>query len=82
MKVKTYIRVARNGTRQPIVAANVKPSHKPLSSTTGKPLPTVAFAVEMDVPDAMFKRAEQVLATLTVSESIAAIAAEVSEAGA
>jgi hypothetical protein len=79
MKVKAYLRVAKDRNGRSRVQANAKPSQAPLTRSDGTILPTVSFAVELDVPDAMFRRAEQVIATLTIPESQAEIAAEVTE---
>jgi len=85
MKVKACVRVAhgnRGGSRVPVtkVAVTQKPIHDALTYIDGlssRPLPTVAFAVEFDIPDAMFKRAEQVIATMTIPEESATVAAVV-----
>lgn len=79
MKVKTHLRVGYDKRRRkPQVVANVRPNHTPLSA--GSPqefLPTVAFAIVLDIPDAMFERAGQVIAELTIPEDAVEIAAEV-----
>lgn len=79
MKVKACIRVGRDRQGRHRLVATSKPSHLPLTKSDGTELPTVAFAVEFDVPDAMFRQAEQAIATLVIPESQATIAAEVRE---
>lgn len=79
MKVKAHIRVARGSNGKAQLAATVKPSTSPLTMANGTPLPTIAFTVEFEVPDAMFRHAEQVIATLTIPESQAEILADVTE---
>lgn len=77
MKVKAHIRVGKDRRGHTQLTATTKPSLRPLSKSNGTVLPTVAFAVEFDVPDSMFKRAEDVIATVTIQD--AEIAAEVRE---
>lgn len=77
MRVKTYLRIATRKGARPIVDARATPSQSPLTQR-GEPLPTVAFAIELNIPDAMFKRAEQVIATVDVPESAARVIADVS----
>jgi hypothetical protein len=84
MKVITYLRVAKYGggpgRRSPYkVAATAKPSYVPLESGTGVPLPTLAFAVELDLPEDAFKGAEQVIATIKIPKNALKIAAEVKQ---
>lgn len=79
MRITVYIRVAKGEGRTKI-SATTKPNYKPLTTGSGwreKPMPTAAFAIALDVPDVMFKRAEQVLAELEVAEHDIRIAAEV-----
>jgi hypothetical protein len=76
MKTRVYVRVAK-GPRGAQVAMTQKPNHGALTSgREGKYLPTVAFALDLDVPDALFKRAELAVAELRVTEDSAQIAAE------
>lgn len=79
MKVKAHIRVAKGSNGKSQLTATVKPSTAPLTMANGTPLPTIAFAVVFEVPDAMFRQAEQVIATLTIPESQAQIAADITE---
>lgn len=82
-KVTAYLRVAKyggNSRRAPFkIAANSKPNHTPLESGTGVPLPTLAFAVELDLPDDAFKGAERVIAKITIPKDALKIAAEVKQ---
>lgn len=80
MKVKAHIRVARDPKRRtasPRIVATMRPMPGPLLGHSGDVLPTVAFAVEFDIPDSMFKRAEEVIATVVIPEDQVEIAAEV-----
>lgn len=81
MKVKVYMRLGKRTRRSKygpaVVEAGVKPSLKPLSENNGTILPTVAFAVELDVPDSAFEQAEKVIAEIEVDEQSFDIAAEV-----
>jgi hypothetical protein len=79
VKIKAHIRVAKDRNGRNKIAATVKPNPHPLTKADGTVLPTISFAVEFDVPDGMFRQAEQVIATLTIPESQAEIAAEVRE---
>lgn len=76
MKVRVHLRVGK-GERVTMVQASIKPSERPLTGSSGVPVPTVAFAVDLDLPDAMFKRAAHVIAEIKVPEEAARIAAEV-----
>lgn len=65
MKTRIYLRVAKGGK----VAANVRPSYEPLSQIKDgrqASLPTAFFALDVDVPDEILKRAEHVAATVTL----------------
>lgn len=82
-KVTAYLRVAKyggDGRRAPFkVSATARPNHTPLESGTGVPLPTLAFAVVLDIPDSAFKQAEQVIAEIRIPEDALQIAAEVKQ---
>ena len=79
MKAKIYLRVAKNPSgRTPLrVDASAKPTYRPLTTSIGDPLPTLSFAVMLNIPDEAFRRAEQVIAEIDVPEDLVAIAAEV-----
>ena len=53
--------------------ASDRPSNEPLSITAGH-LPTVAFAIDIDIPDKAFRQAQQVIAELKISEEAIDIA--------
>lgn len=85
MKVKTYLRVARNdgGRSRYKVEASARPNYRPLTSGDGRnerALPTVAFAVVLDIDDAVFAQAERVLAEIEVPADLPLIAADVQQA--
>ena len=78
MKVKTHLRVAYDKKRRAShVIANVNPSTTPISNSKGDPLPTVAFAIVLDIPDEMFRQAEQIIAEIQIPADQAQIAADV-----
>jgi hypothetical protein len=78
VKIKTHLRVGYDKKRRKTsVVANVNPNHTPLSNMKGEYLPTVAFAIVLDIPDSAFAQAEQVIAEITIPESEIQIAAEV-----
>lgn len=79
MKARAYLRVARDDRGRAKIVATVKPSDVPLTDSRDRPLPTVYFGVDFEIPDAMFDRASDVIATVTVSEDQAHIAADVVE---
>lgn len=70
MRARIYLRVARDGYKYK-VDAGIKSSEMPLSKAVGYPaekvfLPTVGFAVDFEIPDAMFSRASVVIAEINV----------------
>lgn len=77
MKAKVYMRVGRksNGGK-PSVVGTAKPTLAFLRDVNGV-IPTVAFAVELEIPDALFKQAENVIATIKVDTEKATIAAHI-----
>jgi hypothetical protein len=88
MKATVYLRVAvdkqaRNMRgRQPRFAATQRPTVEPIYTTDHhRALPTVAFALALDLPDSMFERASEVIAELNISEDDAQIAATVVDRG-
>lgn len=78
MKTKAYLRVAltSRGTK---VAASAKPNNAPLTDGNGWALPTVSFGIELDIPNALFDQASQIVASLRIPEEQAVIAAEVTQ---
>lgn len=79
MKVRAYMRVAKMASGKAKVDAGRQPNDRPLVASNGEVLPTVAFAIDLEVPQAMFHRAEQVIATLTIPEEQVEILADVVE---
>jgi hypothetical protein len=77
MKTKVYLRIARDARGRAKTAVTSKPTDAPLYDVHNNALPTVAFAILVDIPGLMFDRASQVLAEITVPEEDAKIAAEV-----
>lgn len=80
MKAKVYLRVAkhphgRNASFK--VHASTKADARPLTAGSGfseRALPTIAFAVVVNIPDEAFKAAEQVLAEIDVPADLLAVA--------
>lgn len=79
MKTRVHLRVARDKRGRGKVVATLKPTDTPLYDGGNDALPTVAFAIDLDVPDVMFSRAAQVIASITIPEEQATIAADVVE---
>lgn len=81
MKATLYLRLAKHPRGRDAsykVAAGVKPSREPLWAGD-QPLPTVAFAVKFDIPDAAFNQAERVIAEIAIPEDELEIAADVKQ---
>lgn len=79
MKTRVYLRVARTATGKTKVVAATKPTSRPVTDANAEPLPTVAFGIALEIPDVLFNRASQVIATLTIPEEQAVIAADVQD---
>lgn len=80
MKTKIYMRIAKHPTGRKAtykVHAGTEPDQRPLIGPSAQVLPTVAFAVEFEIPDAAFRGAEQVIAQINIPESELEIAADV-----
>lgn len=81
MKAKVYLRVAdskNQGVR--VQASGTRPFLEPFySGYPEKPVPTVAFAIELDIPEAAFTRAAAVVAEIDVPEEAIEIAAGVEQ---
>ncbi len=82
MKTTVYLRVAKRS--QPYRGSTMKfaASDFPnalLIESGEEFLPTVAFALDLDIPEKMFRQAEQVIAELEIHEEDVEIAAEVRE---
>jgi hypothetical protein len=77
-KIKVYLRVAQQPTgRRHKILATLKPSYGPITDSHGDALPTVAFALSLDIDPAAFRTAERVLAELTLGADEVAVAAEI-----
>lgn len=71
METIIYVRVARDRGGKIKIRGTEKSSVAQLEITTypkATPLPTVFFALRLDIPDAAFKRAETVIAELKLKE--------------
>ena len=68
MKAKIYLRLGQSESGKIKVMANVNPSNVSLvdNSWHKKPIPTIAFAVEINLPDDAFEYASKTLAELSV----------------
>lgn len=77
MKVRAYIRVAKNGYKVKI-DASAKSTEEPIfkAAQYNKPkeaLPTVGFAVDFEIPDQLFSKASVVVASINIATKDAAI---------
>jgi hypothetical protein len=81
MKVRIYFRVGRSARspRQPRFAVGRKPNPAALTNARNEPIPTVGFAIDLDVPDALFEQPSRVVAELTIPEPAADVLAIVRE---
>ncbi|WP_159059390.1 hypothetical protein [Rhodopseudomonas palustris] len=74
-----YIRVAKtSGRRGYKVSASTVPNVSPIAEMklgSAVAYPTIAFAVEIDLPDELFTQAERVIASIKLTEKDAKIAA-------
>lgn len=78
MKARAYLRVAKGGGRKGYkIAVGASSSEEPLVDGHKYALPTVAFAVDLNIPDELFRQAEKVIAEINVTARQAKIAAEV-----
>lgn len=77
MKVRAYIRVAKNGYKWKIDASTKStedPIFKPAQYNRAKEaLPTVGFAVDFEIPDQLFSKASVLVATINVATKDAVI---------
>ena len=81
MKTRIYLRVAKvNNRRGYKVDASTTPNYEPLKTANYRSVefhPTVSFAVDFDIPDGLFKRAEEVIGEINVGMAGAQVNAEV-----
>ena len=68
--MKIYIRIAKTTMGKYRVVAGSKPNNTPIkrNSYDGGFLPTVFFAIDVNVPESQFSLAEQVVAKLNLPE--------------
>ncbi len=81
MRIRAYLRVAQDeGARKPYkIEVDSAPNHQPLFKQGYRSktfLPTVSFAVDLNLPDDAFTRAANVIASITVPEEQVDIAIE------
>lgn len=80
MKYPIYLRVAKTESRNGYkVSASTKPNNEPLNSGSYNTewFPTVAFKVNIDIPDELFNQASRLVAELTVGMKEAKISGEI-----
>lgn len=72
MKTKIYVRIGKNKNGRLSVVGGSRPSYDSLKSPphngTVSVLPTLAFAVELDFPEALLTQAEQVAAKINLEK--------------
>lgn len=77
MKIRTYIRVAKNGYKYKVDAStksNEDPIFLPAQYNRAKEaLPTVGFAVDFEIPDQLFSKASVVVASINIATKDATI---------
>lgn len=83
MRTRIYLRVAKNGYKSK-VDASIKSNNAPLHLTGYRNektfLPTVAFAVDFEIPDDLFSNAVKVVGEINITKDKAVIAAEIPKA--
>lgn len=81
MKTKIYIRIGQHKNGRLSASASTKPNYDPLRGTksygNAKALPTLAFAVEFEFPDALLKQAEQVAAKINLEKKDAVVCGKI-----
>ena len=83
-KVRAYIRVAKNGYRYSVDAsakANNNPLHKGGGYSQKEYLPTIAFAVDLNIPDELFSKATKVIGEFNLQTNDITILGEVPTVG-
>lgn len=86
-KVTIYLRVGKRDGRKPyMVDASLKPNYVPLITKGGynRPdtyLPTAAFGLNLEIPDALFEQAETIVADVNVAMREAMVAADIEVPG-
>jgi hypothetical protein len=79
MKYKVYLKIANGGRAGYKVHASTSPDYLPLSNSQYNPTfyPTVAFAVDFNIPDELFKSAERLVAQINIASKEAEIAGDI-----
>jgi len=75
MRAKVYLRVAPT-SRGFRVQATTKPSAAPLNDAAGRIMPTIAFALVLNIAPEAFAAAEAVLAEIDVPADVPRVAVE------
>lgn len=69
MRQTVYMRMAR-GPRGARVDVNTKGANQyPLETSTGEPLPTVNFAIQIEISEMAFAEASRVLAVVNINHA-------------
>jgi hypothetical protein len=81
MKYPVYLRVAKTDSRKGYkVAASGTPNNEPLSNGQKWALrwyPTLAFCVNIEIPDELFEQSQRVIAELNVGMKAAQVTSEI-----
>jgi hypothetical protein len=80
MKYPIYLRVAKTNSRKGYrVTAGITPNNEPLNSGSYNTewYPTVAFAVNIEIPDELFNQASRIIAELNVAMKEAQVSTEI-----
>ena len=80
MKVKTFLRLGKTNRGVKVVASG-KVNHHPLEDGGYRPeaLPTVMFAIVLDLPDDIFQQAEKVIGEINIGKKKVQVAAVIPE---
>ena len=81
MKIRMYVRVAKQTRRNSIkidasAKDNPQPLYRPMYRNEKEYLPTVRFALDLEVPDELFSQASKVIGEINIALENAKIAAE------
>ena len=80
MKQKIYIKIGKGSKATPQISVTKTPSYAPMEeydNGSKRFIPTVSFAVNLDIPDHLFKSAEKEVATINVTKKNAVVCVEV-----
>jgi hypothetical protein len=75
-KVRAHLRVAKTQNKYRVNATS-RPAVGPLTDVRGEPLATVAFAIDLVIPDEAFKQAARVIAEVEIPADALRVDAEV-----